>query len=286
MPGSVSALVRRHFKSFVCRFCYNFSNLRFRQSQAHVVIVCLKHVAICLLQGKFWKVGCWNDWKRLKWLLDHLTNHFTALSPSGYSGWRTATPSCRSIATESSLNTANLCTSTKILDFRGFDSSTILIWRGGIPRSIGQFPESSSQGILVGIILVERLGVPCFCPPILSRWPIRRRDSFFARVSAHGRTALDICPPVVLDFDFAWVNMIGGVLQENKITINSNKTTNTWLVESLERAPGTQWELERAASEAGLGKAPEASDEGPRVRETRRLGFGSLTALGSWRSYD
>ena len=52
--------------------------------------------------------------------------------------------------------TANLC--TKILDFRGFDSSRILILRGGILMSIGQFPESSSQTILAGIILVWRLG--------------------------------------------------------------------------------------------------------------------------------
>ena len=31
---------------------------------------------------------------------------------------------------------------TQIVDFRGFDSSTILILRGGIPRPIGDFPES------------------------------------------------------------------------------------------------------------------------------------------------
>ena len=54
-------------------------------------------------------------------------------------------------------STANL--RTKIMDFIGFDSSKILIWRGGILRSIGNFPESSSQTILVGIIFVGRLGV-------------------------------------------------------------------------------------------------------------------------------
>ena len=37
---------------------------------------------------------------------------------------------------------------TKILDFRGFDSSRILILWGGILRSIGNFPESLSQRIL------------------------------------------------------------------------------------------------------------------------------------------
>ena len=53
--------------------------------------------------------------------------------------------------------TANL--RSKILDFRGFDSSRVLILRGGIPRPKGVFPESLSQAILAGIILVGRLGV-------------------------------------------------------------------------------------------------------------------------------
>ena len=42
--------------------------------------------------------------------------------------------------------------------FRGFDSSIVLISRGGILMSMGNSPESLSQQILVGIILVERLG--------------------------------------------------------------------------------------------------------------------------------
>ena len=46
----------------------------------------------------------------------------------------------------------------KILDCRGFDSSTILMLRGGILMSIGEFPESLSQAILAGIILVGRSG--------------------------------------------------------------------------------------------------------------------------------
>ena len=47
----------------------------------------------------------------------------------------------------------------KILDFRGFDSSNILILRGNIIMSVGSFLESLSQGILVGMILVGRWGV-------------------------------------------------------------------------------------------------------------------------------
>ena len=57
----------------------------------------------------------------------------------------------------SGINTANLCTT--ILDFRGFDSSIILILRGGIPRPMGNFPEISSQRIFVGRCLVGRLGI-------------------------------------------------------------------------------------------------------------------------------
>ena len=48
--------------------------------------------------------------------------------------------------------TPNLLTS--IMDFRGLDSSMILILRPRILMSIGDFPESLSQAILVGIMLV------------------------------------------------------------------------------------------------------------------------------------
>ena len=53
--------------------------------------------------------------------------------------------------------TANL--RTKIVDFRGFDSSIMLILRGGISRPIGDFPETLRQSMLVGIMLVWKLGV-------------------------------------------------------------------------------------------------------------------------------
>ena len=62
------------------------------------------------------------------------------------SGWRGEHCSKRS----STWDTANF--RTKILDFGGFDSSGILILRGGIPRPIGNFPKSLSQAILVGIM--------------------------------------------------------------------------------------------------------------------------------------
>ena len=77
----------------------------------------------------------------------------------------------RIYTTKKRLRTANL--RTKILDFRGFDSSRIFILRGGILRPIGSSPKMMSQRISVGIIFVGRLGVavsvlswgPCF--PIL-----------------------------------------------------------------------------------------------------------------------
>ena len=53
--------------------------------------------------------------------------------------------------------TANL--PTNIADFRGFDSSIILLLMGGILRPIGNFPESLSQAMLVGTMLVGRSGV-------------------------------------------------------------------------------------------------------------------------------
>ena len=58
--------------------------------------------------------------------------------------------------------TPNLPTNT--VDFGGCDSSIILIYRGGILMSIGDFPESLSQATLVGIMLVGRLGVLCWRP--------------------------------------------------------------------------------------------------------------------------
>ena len=47
---------------------------------------------------------------------------------------------------------------TNMVDFRGFDSSTISILRGGILMSIGNLPESLSPAMLVGMMLVGRLG--------------------------------------------------------------------------------------------------------------------------------
>ena len=76
-----------------------------------------------------------------------------------------------------------------IMDFGGFDSNTILILRGGIFMSIGDSPESLSQHILVGIILLGRLGVgigamknpgsrnsrACLCPGGISPRPLQAR---------------------------------------------------------------------------------------------------------------
>ena len=45
---------------------------------------------------------------------------------------------------------------TSIVDLRGFDSSINLKLTGGIPRAIGNLPESLSQAMLVGIMLVGK----------------------------------------------------------------------------------------------------------------------------------
>ena len=47
---------------------------------------------------------------------------------------------------------------TNIVDLKGLDSSMILIQRDGILMSIRNLPESLSQAMLVGIMLVGRLG--------------------------------------------------------------------------------------------------------------------------------
>ena len=55
------------------------------------------------------------------------------------------------------------------MDLTGFGSSIILILRGGILMSVGDFPESLSQAILVvGIMLVGRLGVCTHAPLFFS----------------------------------------------------------------------------------------------------------------------
>ena len=53
---------------------------------------------------------------------------------------------------------------TKSLGFRGFDSKKLLILRGGeLPypyNCIGRLPESLTQGLLAGKLVVGGLGVP------------------------------------------------------------------------------------------------------------------------------
>ena len=85
-----------------------------------------------------------------------------------------ATP--RLVTSSASYNTANL--PTNIVDFGGFDSSIILIQRGGIPRPLGDFPESSSQAMLVGIMLGGGLGVQCQSPYLCHTRPYHIKSSY------------------------------------------------------------------------------------------------------------
>ena len=82
------------------------------------------------------------------------------------------------------LDTANL--RTKILDFSEFDSSRILILRGGIPRPIGNFPESLSQAILSGTLSREivRIG---HCT--VSQAPAAHQLGLWCSASRYIRTA-------------------------------------------------------------------------------------------------
>ena len=94
-------------------------------------------------------------------------------------------------------STANL--RTKILDFRRFDSSRILILRGGILRPIGNFLESLSQAIIVGVILVGRLGVMASAStrdPLPAGADTQTRTERIGRFTrtAPGRSALAISP--------------------------------------------------------------------------------------------
>ena len=87
----------------------------------------------------------------------------------GFAGWARCASTVFALSLKASLNAAikvrvrcykstpNL--PTNIVDFKGFDSSIIWILRGGIPRPIGDFPESLGQAMLVGIMSVGRLGV-------------------------------------------------------------------------------------------------------------------------------
>ena len=75
-------------------------------------------------------------------------------------------------------STANL--RTKILDFRGFDSSIILRLRGGILMSIGSFPESLVSRNLSRDNLSREIGgiagarLECLCSAIVS-WKVLRQ---------------------------------------------------------------------------------------------------------------
>ena len=56
-----------------------------------------------------------------------------------------------------------------IVGLRGFDSSIILNSRSGILRPMGNFPESLSQAMLVGVMLAGRFGVhTCVHEPLAS----------------------------------------------------------------------------------------------------------------------
>ena len=80
-------------------------------------------------------------------------------------------------------STANL--RTEILDFRGFDSNTILNLRGGILMSEGDFLEHLSRAVLAGIVLAGRLGVRPSAASEEHQKRLRWRDMNAAQEPAH-----------------------------------------------------------------------------------------------------
>ena len=97
---------------------------------------------------------------------------------------------------------------TKILDFRGFDSSRILILRSGIPMSRGDFPEALNQLILVWVILVGRLKVLRHRPGAYlaaPRWELtcRSRDPCGTRRSTRAGILSMVVQSVSVVFRFA-----------------------------------------------------------------------------------
>ena len=71
---------------------------------------------------------------------------------------------------------------TKILDFSGVDSSSILSSRGGIPGPVGDFPETLSQRIsawrfLVWRLAAHRVAAPLFFREALPPAPIGRKQA-------------------------------------------------------------------------------------------------------------
>ena len=86
---------------------------------------------------------------------------------------------------------------TTILDFRGFDSSRILVLRGAILVPMGDFLEVLSRRVFAGIVLVGRLSVlahlGCEGDPCSRRWrPAPRFLSPRFRIEAI-RTLQDCC---------------------------------------------------------------------------------------------
>ena len=95
---------------------------------------------------------------------------------------------------------------TNIVDFRGFDSSIILILRGGLLMSTGDFPESLSQALFVGIMLVGRWGAPSSSSdPVRRAEPCSRGDRRNTSFSLTWRACL---PPSVVPLSFLPVSVI------------------------------------------------------------------------------
>ena len=133
-----------------------------------------------------------------------------------------------------SCSTADL--RTKTLDFRDFDSSIILIIRGEIPRLIGSSPESLSQAILVGIILVGRWGV---CHVVLREGIAgKRRDSRGAMKRATDWDLRLRCPHNPIWWKKWWtISWLSSFVHQTEDMMNILMNNQIWVTESSGEAP-------------------------------------------------
>ena len=84
-----------------------------------------------------------------------------------------SSPCTSSVGGDQTALTPNLL--TKIVSFRGFDSSVISNLRGGIPRPIGDFPESLSRAILVGCNVSREIGRKMTTPELMNSFKTNKQ---------------------------------------------------------------------------------------------------------------
>ena len=134
---------------------------------------------------------------------------------------------CR-VLTGTSMFTANL--RTGILGFRGSDLGRILILRCCILMSIGNFPESLSQTILIRKLVVGRLGVSC-ASELATKFAPRKPNLFCHRAGFEVRRRPDGVKtnPEGVEFSRPWYDPLRFILSCSTLfTPTSQQNFDTW----------------------------------------------------------